>query len=130
MNPRLLLSTSPEYVILSRYRHRPALHSFPTRRSSDLPDLPDNPVLEAAALQDVPAGRVRSARSLARIYDMDQDDVVDLYAHLRARLPRTRTGEEPFLLGETVLADPDRVERYIQPGRLDAAMWFGTDRVP
>ncbi len=94
------------------------------------PDLPDNPVLEAAARQDVPAGRVRSARGLARIYDMDQDDVVDLYAHLRARLPRTRSGEEPFLLGETVLDNPDRVERYIQSGRLDAAMWFGTDRVP
>ncbi|HLS62952.1 MAG TPA: alpha-amylase family glycosyl hydrolase, partial [Ruania sp.] len=93
-------------------------------------DLPDNPVLEAAALHDVPAGRVRSARSLARIYDMDQDDVVDLYAHLRARLPRTRSGEEPFLLGETVLDNPDRVERYIQAGRLQAAMWFGTDRVP
>src|SRR5699024_12321686 len=47
-----------------------------------------------------------------------------------ARLPRTRAGEEPFLLGETVLEHADRVERYIQPGRLDAAMWFGTDRVP
>src|SRR5699024_3785107 len=94
------------------------------------PDLPDNPVLEAAAPENVPAGRVRSARRLARVYDMDQDGVVDLYARLRARLPRTRAGEEPFLLGETVLEHADRVERYIQPGRLDAAMWFGTDRVP
>ncbi|HIZ38298.1 MAG TPA: alpha-amylase [Candidatus Ruania gallistercoris] len=94
------------------------------------PDLPDNPVLEPAATEHVPAGRVRSARGLARIYDVDQDEVVDLYTRLRERLPATRAGEDPFLLGETVLEDPARVERYLQAGRLDAAMWFGTDRVP
>lgn len=94
------------------------------------PELPDNPVLERAATEHVPAGRVRSARGLARVYDVDQDEVVDLFARLRERLPRTRAGEDPFLLGETVLEDPTRVERYLQPGRLDAAMWFGTDRVP
>ncbi len=93
------------------------------------PDLPDNPVLEVAATEHVPAGRVRSARGLDRVYDVDQDEVVDLFARLRERLPRTHAGEEPFLLGETVLERPDRVERYLQAGRLDAAMWFGTDRV-
>ena len=94
------------------------------------PDLPDNPVLAPAATEHVPAGRVRSARGLARVYDVDQDEVVDLFARLRERLPRTHAGEDPFLLGETVLEDPDRVERYLRAGRLDAAMWFGTDRVP
>ncbi|WP_147917130.1 alpha-amylase family glycosyl hydrolase [Ruania zhangjianzhongii] len=94
------------------------------------PDLPDNPVLEPTRAENVPAGRVRSARGLARVYDVDQDDVVDLYTQLRARLPRTHAGEDPFLLGETVLENPERVERYLESGRLDAAMWFGTDRVP
>lgn len=94
------------------------------------PELPDNPVLEPSATEHVPAGRVRSARGLARLYDVDQDDVVDLHARLRTRLSATHSGEEPFLLGETVLENPDRVERYVQAGRLDAAMWFGTDRVP
>src|SRR5699024_11695598 len=34
-----------------------------------------------------------------------------------------------LLLGETVLEDPARVARYVGAGRLDAAMWFGTESV-
>ncbi len=93
------------------------------------PELLDNPVLEEAELVGAPVGRVRSARRLARVHDVDQDDVVDIYAELRAGLPRTTSGAAPLLLGETVLEDPARVARYVEPGRLDCAMWFGTDRM-
>lgn len=93
------------------------------------PELLDNPVLEDVDLRDLPAGRVREARRMARVHDIDQDDVVDIYTELRAALPRTTRGEPPLLLGETVLEDPERVARYIQADRLDCAMWFGTDHV-
>src|SRR5699024_10060206 len=76
------------------------------------PDLPDNPVLETAGAA-VPVGRVRAARGLRRVHDVDQDEVVDIFAELRAELPRTRAGEQPLLLGETVLDDPARVARYV-----------------
>lgn len=93
------------------------------------PDYPDNPVLDAAVDERAPLGRVRAARRLRRVHDIDQDGAPDLFATLRAALPSTRAGEPPFLLGETVLDDLERVSRYIAPGRLDAAMWFGTQMV-
>lgn len=93
------------------------------------PDLLDNPVRTDIDLGCVPAGRVLASRRLKRIHDVDQDDVVDIYAALRDDLALTMAGEPPLLLGETVLEDPARVARYIGAGRLDCAMWFGTERV-
>ncbi len=97
-------------------------------------DFPDNPPAlepDASTPADRPGpglprvGRARQAHGLARIHDIDQDDVVDIFRELRAALPRTARGEPPFLLGETVLDDPARVARYVEREGLDAAMWFG-----
>lgn len=94
-------------------------------------DLLDNPVVQHQMQETrlVPVGRARSARTLHRVHDIDQDQTPDLFAAFREGLPRTRRGEEPLLLGETVLEDARRTARYVGPGRLHVAMWFGTDRM-
>src|SRR5699024_2090694 len=90
-------------------------------------EFPDNPPAKNSGTEDnLPVGRVREARGLERLYDIDQDEVIEIYRRLRAELPTTSAGESPFLLGETVLESPERVARYIASGRLDSAMWFGT----
>ncbi|UNX53236.1 alpha-amylase family glycosyl hydrolase [Georgenia sp. TF02-10] len=90
---------------------------------------PDNPELDVPTDGRTPVGRVSAARRLVRAHDVDQDGAADIFAALRAALPLTNAGEPPFLLGETVLDDPDRVARYVAPGRLHAAMWFGAQNV-
>ncbi|WP_053171044.1 alpha-amylase family glycosyl hydrolase [Streptomyces sp. SBT349] len=89
------------------------------------PDFPDNPPAAGPAAREARVGRARQAHGLARVFDIDQDGVVDVFRALRAALPNTTGGERPFLLGETVLDDPGRVARYVERDGLDAAMWFG-----
>lgn len=95
------------------------------------PDFPDNPPVAnpAAGPSGAARGRVSAARAFRRLYDIDQDDCPDLFIPWSRDLPDTRRGERPFLLGETVLHEAPRTARYIQPGRLDAAMWFGLEMV-
>lgn len=89
----------------------------------------DNPPAPRAATDAGPRGRVLASRALQRVYDIDQDDCAELFAEWSELLPDTLRGERPLLLGETVLEDASRTVRYLQPGRLDAAMWFGTQEV-
>jgi alpha-glucosidase len=93
------------------------------------PDLPDNPPADPGARPSV-LSRVAEARTLRRLYDVDQDDVLDVYRRLRADLPPTSRGEEPLLLGETVLDDARRLQRYLAGEGLHSAMWFGAMLVP
>lgn len=89
----------------------------------------DNPPIAQTApgSERTARGRARSARGLQRLHDIDQDDCPDLFRSWSEDLPDTTSGERPFLLGETVLPDASRTIRYIEPGTLDAAMWFGLE---
>ncbi|MEO3756176.1 alpha-amylase family glycosyl hydrolase [Streptomyces sp. B6B3] len=101
---------------------------FPDNPPAPDPPAPDPATPDPATSGRPPrVGRAREAHGLVRIHDIDQDGVVDLFRELRAALPRTARDEPPFLLGETVLDDPERVARYVAPGGLDAAMWFGPE---
>lgn len=93
------------------------------------PQFRDNPPLAQTAPEPTGTarGRARSARSLQRVHDVDQDECPDLFKSWSEHLPDTTSGQRPFLLGETVLHDASRTIRYIEPGTLDAAMWFGLE---
>lgn len=84
------------------------------------PDLPDNPLVpENKVITDV-----RGSREWWRFqhrYDMDQPDLLDIYARWHAvTAPRGA-----MLLGEVNITDPGRLGRHTAGRGLDAVFWFG-----
>ncbi len=84
------------------------------------PDLPDNPLVpENKVITDV-----RGSREWWRFqhrYDMDQPDLLDIYARWHAvTAPRGA-----MLLGEVNITDPGRLGRHTAGRGPDAVFWFG-----
>lgn len=84
------------------------------------PDLPDNPLVP----EDKVMTDVRGSREwwhFQHRYDMDQPDLLDIYARWHAvTAPRGA-----MLLGEVNITDPGRLGRHTAGRGLDAVFWFG-----
>jgi alpha-glucosidase len=81
------------------------------------PDLPDNPRLRDVA-PDADSETVYDA--FDHVHDVDQAAVVDIYRRWR----HIANDADAILLGEVVLSDPRRVQRYVEEGGLDVAFCF------
>jgi alpha-glucosidase len=86
--------------------------------------LRDNPRRHPAPLDDPEA----AFASFDHVHDLDQPSVVEVYRHWRS----IAHPHDAILLGEVVLPDPRRVQRYLAAGGLDLACdfpclrWAGT----
>jgi alpha-glucosidase len=83
----------------------------------DLPDNPPGPALTPTAL----------FRETAEPGAWDQDEVHDVYRHWREVLDEYQRadGRVRVLVGETWVADPQRLANYVRPGEMHLAFSFG-----
>lgn len=81
------------------------------------PDFPDIPQRKEIA---VDAGPMERFFSFDHIYDLDQDDNVDIFT----RWQDVARPYDACLLAETGVEDPKRLARYVAPGALDLSFYL------